>query len=117
MTNSMTEQELKDLVNRIDQKLYILNEVTFEKLCELKEEFQILKKHFVPEQYTEIKVTMGEMMEMMEKNYGNLLEVGSKDFKGHNSSIDAKIFKNPLIENEMLKLVEKEKKDDGEVLV
>jgi len=72
----LKEEEIKNLVSEISVELYNFKEdlrSSFELLEETlqytEEKIYRLKRHFCPEKFHEVQVSMNELTEMMAKNY------------------------------------------------
>lgn len=57
----LTDDQIKEIINDIDAKLYVINETIYDQLVIIHELHQKLRRHFCPELYTEEKMSMGDL--------------------------------------------------------
>lgn len=65
----LTDEEVKQIINDIDTKLYVLNEAVYDQLAIIHELHQKLRQHFCPELYTEVKMSMGDLTSLFANAY------------------------------------------------
>lgn len=100
----LTDEQVKEIVIDIDTKLYVLNEVVYDKLMEIHEQHTKLKKHFCPELFTDVEVTMGDLMGMMSEAYTKDLGEKLRNHSFPDSVGETQVMKRPELEGPCEKL-------------
>ncbi len=74
MNCQTNKDEIKQLINTVHQEIYVLNEVVYEGLAKLNQMMIELKKHFCPEQFTELEVSMKDLVDQLQESWNQKLE-------------------------------------------
>lgn len=77
------KDEIKQLINTVHQEIYVLNELVYESLAKLNQTMIKIKRHFCPEQFTELKVSMKDLIDELQESWNQKLQKFDKTESFH----------------------------------
>lgn len=84
----LTEEEIKEKISSLCYELHLFKDRCLDNFSKMEYELYLLKRHFCPEKFHEMTVSMQDMSELMEKGYGQMNLGEPMRFKKHEEEND-----------------------------